>query len=51
MVEIQLFSPHIRFQKKLYDLRDFDSGMMVGARWSGLSISETSGILFTYNGV
>ncbi len=38
------FKPSIRMGKK-GDLRDFERGMVVGARWAGLSISKTADLL------
>ncbi len=38
------FKPSIRMGKK-GDLSDFERGMVVGARWAGLSISETPDLL------
>ncbi len=51
--------PSVRIGKK-GDLRDFECGMVVGARWAGLSISKTADLLafsrqpsleFTENGL
>ena len=43
--EVQLFfRPNVRMGKKC-DLSDFDCGMIVGARQSGLSISVTADLL------
>ena len=43
--EVHLFfRPNVRMGKKC-DLSDFDRGMIVGARQSGLSISETGDLL------
>ena len=42
--ELQLmFTSTIRMGKKCY-LSDFNRGMIVGARWAGLSISVAAGI-------
>ncbi len=38
------FKPSIRMGKK-GDLSDFERGMVVGARWAGMSISKTANLL------
>ncbi len=38
------FKPSIRMCKK-GDLSDFEHGIVVGARWAGLSISKTADLL------
>ena len=38
------FKPNIRLEKK-GDLSDFECGLVAGARWAGLSISETADLL------
>ena len=43
--EVQLFSDQMSRIGKNGDLRDFDHGMIVGARQGGLSISETADLL------
>ena len=50
--EVQLvFKPNVRTGKKC-DLSDFDSGMIVGARQGGLSISEATNLgVFMHNGL
>ncbi len=42
--EDDLFKQSIRMGKKV-DLSDFERGMVVGARWAGLSISKTADLL------
>ncbi len=38
------FKPSIRMRKK-GDLSDFEHGMVVGAKWPGMSISKTADLL------